>query len=488
MFFAGLKHLTKLAYVTEKGKTLKSASAKAAYHYLTRTGQFSRQKSGEIIEFVEHGNLPAWAQTEPAKFWKAADTYEREKGRVATTLAIALPNHISTEQRVELAQALIQELCHQYQFPYAAAIHRHPGALSDIDQPHLHIMYSERGLDGIQRSAEQFFKQWNRKAPERGGTRKLTADVLGYGRDHVNVFREIVERQINQILNTYAPTKIIEIKGEKIEVPSLVSRLSTAEYNKRHGTALREVPMIPAHLRYSKDPEKIKMLEELKATIEANRAFNLEELYSTYYKAHMRSKKPKLVHVEPKDIPEHNPRRGVDHQSYEKVSLFTAQFLNWSKGIYDEASHFTLRDELLANNQAVQDYKAYREVLTEQKLAREQAFRDVLRYRTRIAHSMLQQKSLDDYQTLKELVLELIALMQSGLFDRAEKFTQLHQVQQHLQSQFDVTTGHYHVLDQILEEVIDDCVKGQARLLYGLEKNPQQKTERPVDQDPSLDF
>lgn len=487
MFFAGLKHLTKSAYVTEKGKILKSASAKAAYHYLTRTGQFSRHKSDEVIEFVEHGNLPEWAQADPAQFWKAADTYEREKGRVATTLAIALPNHISAEQRIELAQALIQELCHSHQFPYAAAIHRHPGALSDIDQPHLHIMYSERGLDGIQRSAEQFFKQWNRKAPERGGTRKLTADVLGYGRDHVNVFREIVERQINRILSLYAPTKIIEIKGENIEVPSLVSRLSTEEYNKRYGTALKEVPMIPAHLRYTKDPEKLKTLEELKATIQANRAFNLEEMYSAYYQAHMRRKKPKLVHVDPQDIPEQDPMRGIDHQSYENVSLFTAQWLNWSKEIYDEASHFSLRDELLANHPVFQDYKNDREVVTIRTISRDQAFRDVLQYRTQIAHCMVQQKTVAHQETLSPLVMAFIAFIHHAPFDRMEKFTQLQQVQQHLQAQLDVTTEPYRRLDQCLEQAIEHCVTGQARLLYGLEDR-QQDTAATPDQDLSLDF
>lgn len=290
MFFAGLKHLTKSTYLTQKGRTVKSASAQAAYHYLTRTGQFSQHKSSEIIEFERHGNMPAWVKSRIGDFWKTADSYEREKGRMATTIVIALPNQISREQRIELSQALIQELCDKHQFPYSAAIHSHAGALSDIDQPHLHIMYSERGLDGIERSPEQFFKQWNRKAPERGGTRKLTADVLGYGRDHIQVFRETVEQQINQILQKYAPTKTIQIKGEMVEVPSAVSCLSTKDYNKKYEKSLKEVPMIPAHLMYSKDEDDIQELDELKSTIQAYRAFNIEEMYSEYYESHMRLK------------------------------------------------------------------------------------------------------------------------------------------------------------------------------------------------------
>lgn len=307
MFFAGLKHLTKSTYLTQKGRTVKSASAQAAYHYLTRTGQFSQYKSGEVIEFEQHGNMPSWGKSHHADFWKTADRYEREKGRIATTVVIALPNHIGHEQRIELSQALIQELCDKHQFPYSAAIHRHAGALSDIDQPHLHIMYSERGLDDIERSPEQFFKQWNRKAPERGGARKLTADVLGYGRDHIEVFREIVEQQINQILQKYAPTKTIEIKGEMIEVPSLVSRLSTKDYNKQYGKALKEVPMIPPHLMYSKDENDLETLGALKNTIQEYRTFNIGEMYSEYYQAHMQLKLEKQRQDSPSYFDDRNP-------------------------------------------------------------------------------------------------------------------------------------------------------------------------------------
>jgi len=32
------------------------------------------------LVFVQHGNLPAWANGDPAIFWKAADKYERANG------------------------------------------------------------------------------------------------------------------------------------------------------------------------------------------------------------------------------------------------------------------------------------------------------------------------------------------------------------------------------------------------------------------------
>ena len=50
--------------------------------------------------------------------------------------------------------------------PYTLAIHR-GGA--NGENPHAHPMFSERGHDGIERSAEQCFKHYNAKAPEKGG-------------------------------------------------------------------------------------------------------------------------------------------------------------------------------------------------------------------------------------------------------------------------------------------------------------------------------
>ena len=38
--------------------------------------------------------------------------------------------------------------------------------------PHAHLIWSDRGHDGIERTASTWFKRYNGKAPERGGARK----------------------------------------------------------------------------------------------------------------------------------------------------------------------------------------------------------------------------------------------------------------------------------------------------------------------------
>jgi hypothetical protein len=60
------------------------------------------------------------------------------------------------------------------QHAYQWAIHA-PLASDDKEQPHVNLMFSERLRDGVERDPEQYFKRYNAKVPEKGGTRK------GYG-------------------------------------------------------------------------------------------------------------------------------------------------------------------------------------------------------------------------------------------------------------------------------------------------------------------
>ena len=53
--------------------------------------------------------------------------------------------------------------------PYTLAIHR-----GGEENPHCHLVISERSNDGLERTAETWFKRYNGKAPERGGARKVS--------------------------------------------------------------------------------------------------------------------------------------------------------------------------------------------------------------------------------------------------------------------------------------------------------------------------
>lgn len=145
--------------------------------YISREGKYSEGKRYEDLEATDYGNMPKWAEHNAAHFWKSSDENERANGYVYREIEVALPREFTPAQRLELVQDYIaQEIGekHAYQF----AIHNPKAALEKGEQPHAHIMYSERIIDGIDRDPEQYFKRYNAKHPERGGNKKASGGKL----------------------------------------------------------------------------------------------------------------------------------------------------------------------------------------------------------------------------------------------------------------------------------------------------------------------
>ena len=152
------------------------SKGKAAPHaaYLSREGKYSGKTRYEDLEATAAGNMPPWAEHNTAHFWAAADEHERSNGATYREIEIALPREMTPEQRRELVEEFIaQEIGarHAYQW----AIHTPRAALEQGEQPHAHIMYSERTRDAIERDPEQYFRRYNGTTPERGGCRKDSA-------------------------------------------------------------------------------------------------------------------------------------------------------------------------------------------------------------------------------------------------------------------------------------------------------------------------
>lgn len=139
--------------------------------YISRIGKYKNKlEQGETLEATESGNMPAWAENSPLTFWRAADLYERKNGTVYREHEIALPRELSKEHRIELVRDWVQkELGDRH--AYTWAIHNKI-ALDGKEQPHVHLMFSERINDKIDRTPEQYFKRYNPKFPERGGAKK----------------------------------------------------------------------------------------------------------------------------------------------------------------------------------------------------------------------------------------------------------------------------------------------------------------------------
>lgn len=154
--------------VGSKGKAGPHAS------YISREGKYENTRSNEKLEHVESGNMPKWAEKDPAQFWQAADQYERANGATYREIEVALPREMTPDQRVELVRDMVgQELGDKH--AYTWAIHNPAASLEGGEQPHAHIMYSERTIDAIDRDPEQYFKRYNAKNPDKGGCRKDSA-------------------------------------------------------------------------------------------------------------------------------------------------------------------------------------------------------------------------------------------------------------------------------------------------------------------------
>jgi hypothetical protein len=147
---------------------LHPARASAIDHsrYIAREGRYSElaEKRGETI-YHGAGNLPEWANAEASLFWEAAEKYERANANHYREFEVALPRELSHEQMESTVKGFSQEQFGE-RHAYEYALHL------NANNPHAHIMFSEKMNDGLARSEEQYFKRYNPKKPERGGCKK----------------------------------------------------------------------------------------------------------------------------------------------------------------------------------------------------------------------------------------------------------------------------------------------------------------------------
>jgi MobA/MobL family len=136
--------------------------------YLLRQSEATRGR--EDLMASGHGNLPSWANDSAIVFWEAAERFERANGRTATTWEVTLPRELTREEQL----AAIGDLMHAEfgtRHPYVWALHEKRASDGGLN-PHIHVAFSSRTMDGMARTPAQFFKRYNAEAPERGGARK----------------------------------------------------------------------------------------------------------------------------------------------------------------------------------------------------------------------------------------------------------------------------------------------------------------------------
>ena len=177
------------------GGTAKKPRAAAAKHaqYIAREASYTPEKYG-AVRLAEAGNMPAWAKgatssevKDAIRFFEKADGLERANGNVYREFECALQRELTAEEQVASVREAVREFVGE-QHPYLWAIHD-----SDTN-PHVHIMFSDRMNDGIERATpEDYFKRANSKDPAKGGAKKSDR-FHGTAAERADVVRKIRER------------------------------------------------------------------------------------------------------------------------------------------------------------------------------------------------------------------------------------------------------------------------------------------------------
>ncbi len=148
-------------------------SAAAKYDYISRDGKYEAACQDEVVH-LESGSMPAFASSDARLYWAAADMHERSNGRLFRSLTAALPNSLDSADRLELARSFAAHVT-SGELPYTLAVHAGESKKAGVaDNPHLHLVFSERVNDGVERGAERWFRRAAPKKgdPASGGARK----------------------------------------------------------------------------------------------------------------------------------------------------------------------------------------------------------------------------------------------------------------------------------------------------------------------------
>ncbi|MFT3849909.1 MAG: MobA/MobL family protein [Propionivibrio sp.] len=157
----GLYHLT-----VKHGSRKDGRLGVDKHDYIMRLHRFEKRHDGELAWSMS-GNMPAWATENPRKFWQAADLYERANGNIYHEAELGLPLALNQTQQQAATRELVEWICGS----------KHPfilGAHEKTRNPHVHLEWSGRQIDGIERSPDQFFKRYNPKDPTAGGAAKAS--------------------------------------------------------------------------------------------------------------------------------------------------------------------------------------------------------------------------------------------------------------------------------------------------------------------------
>ena len=142
-------------------------NAEAQANYINREGN---QGTDCVFKGVK---LPSWAKGSAQKFFGSADRYEDKGNRRFKEIELSLPNELNLEQNREIVDRFIGEYLQNHYYAYA--IHDKIGEISQQRHPHIHIMFSERLIDDVEKMKERpAYKYFSRAAKPLKGEKEAS--------------------------------------------------------------------------------------------------------------------------------------------------------------------------------------------------------------------------------------------------------------------------------------------------------------------------
>lgn len=260
------------------GSKSKGQSAVAKSNYIEREGKYKDRVNDDLVLATGHKNLPKFANDKPVNFWNAADEFERSNARLFKELEFALPRELTLDQQQKLLDDFIAD-AFENDHPMSYAIHAGKG-----ENPHCHLVFTERFLDGHERTADQFFRRANKKTPENGGALKADLSKKWW----LLQTREKWAQQVNRALELHnQPDRVshLSLEAQGIERPPQMHRgikVHNAMIAERQSPALAErIDRVGVREALIQNFEQIERLESQLAGLESQQKTQLQNKQKT---------------------------------------------------------------------------------------------------------------------------------------------------------------------------------------------------------------
>lgn len=256
-------------------------SGLAKYNYNSRNGKYSYK---EDFLYSATYNLPEFCNGSAEKFWEAGDYYEGVDRTKYRKIEFSLPTELSDEENIELAEKYARELLGK-NYVYSLAIHKKESSKFGVNNIHCHIIFSERKLDGIERSEDFFFKR-----PDFGGLEK---DRYLQSKKFLYHSRQLWEKVANE--------KLKEKNIELISAKSLYEqrREELKKQNHLKAEMLDREPVNLAGKLYYKWKNKLRLSPDEKEAVDS---FKLAQLIKEIKEEHYKIKLEEYKHTKQETI------------------------------------------------------------------------------------------------------------------------------------------------------------------------------------------